>query len=127
MTHAVLTYVGDKILALVVNTPTDDLSPSEQIKLLATAQRKLIETEPDVQKVFMNWSVTFAENVRPLFISYQTMLIDELAERMPQTGDSRSLARILLAMAEALGKMTFDNVDPATMEKFVEWIETALE
>jgi len=128
LTQAVLDHVKSEILKIfetVVGTPAPKKTGRAHLLLLAGNLDTLVDTQPDLIKVWLNWSVSFGKNVRPIYLNFQNQLLDKLhfaVEGLKPSGRAgeRAKSRIIMGAAQTYIMMKLDDTDTDTLIKFIE-------
>jgi len=127
LTQAVFSRIRDRIEQLFIGLPPTTTSAGDQVRVMATAFDLLLGNEPDLIKVFLNWSVAFGPDVRPQFLEFQDHILTEITKHLPDGQDDRSDARIIMGAADMLALMKLDETDPDTIQRFVDRLADALD
>lgn len=119
LVDAVLDRIEIRTMDLFSKIPENsDLSAFDMTQSLATAVEHLCQTEPDLMKVCLAWSVAFS-SVRERYLTYQDMLLDRLRARMSHAKADRSDARIMLGAALLFIRMQFDGTSKDVRQRYV--------
>ncbi len=86
----------------------------------------LIETQPDLVKTFLRWSVAFGDTNRAAFLSFQEELLNAISARLKQPQKDRSEARIILGAADMYALMKLDNTPEDVIARFIERLLSVL-
>ncbi len=86
----------------------------------------LIETQPDLVKTFLRWSVAFGDTNRAAFLAFQEELLNAISARLKQPQKDRSEARIILGAADMYALMKLDNTPEDVIARFVERLLSVL-
>ena len=127
LTDAVFVAIRSSVMAMFNNLPATARSASQQIKIMAQAYDYLLVTQPDMIKVFLNWSVAFGPDVRPQFLALQDDILTEITRHLPGGHTDRSDARVIMAAGDMLAIMKLDNTDADTIQRFIDRVANALE
>lgn len=124
LTEAVLDHVTAQLLDAI--SLTDDTMPRSAAEVLAALLLRfnaLIEDEPDIIKVMLNWSVSFSATVRPQYLVFQDNMLDLLQAAIggPLTGaeGERAEARLIHAAAISYATMKLDKTSDIVIGEFV--------
>lgn len=119
LVDAVLDRIEIRTMDLFSKIPENSgLSAFDMTQSLATAVEHLCQTEPDLMKVCLAWSVAFS-SVRERYLTYQDMLLDRLRARMSHAEADRSDARIMLGAALLFIRMQFDGTSEDVRQRYV--------
>ena len=120
LVDAVLERIEFTIKGLLENIPDEVAISSELItRNWSNALSQLCETQPDVMKVSLLWSVAFS-SVRDRYIIFENLLLDMLKSRMGTQSADRSDARIMLASATLYIRMHFDGSSLDVRKRYVD-------
>jgi len=86
----------------------------------------LVESQPDLVKTFLRWSVAFGDTNRAAFLAFQEELLNEVSARLKQPQKDRSEARIILGAADMYALMKLDNTPEDVIARFVERLLSVL-
>ena len=89
------------------------------VGVMVTGFNYLIETQPDLVKVFLRWSVAFGDSNRSAFLDFQEELLNAISSRLKSPQADRSEARIILGAADMYALMKLDNTPPDVIERFI--------
>jgi TetR/AcrR family hemagglutinin/protease transcriptional regulator len=126
LTKSVLDEVRNKVKEFFGALPDNVQSAAEQIRNMAFGLDVMIDQNPDLMKVFLNWSVAFGPDVRPGFLSFQDEILAEITTRLSAGREDRSDARMIMASADMYAQMKLDKTDPDTIKRFVDRVSDAL-
>ena len=124
LTDAVLDAVKASVLDNFEKT-APELTGRPRLMALASAFNTLIDTQPDIVKVLLNWSVSFGTDTRPRFMEFQEEVLNRLyaattdSAREGHKGE-RADARIIFGAATTLAMMKLDDSAPETIAKFTQ-------
>ncbi len=127
LTDAVFDRIRKQVMGMFGALPETASTASEQIKIMAQAYDMLLVSQPDMIKVFLNWSVAFGPDVRPQFLALQDEILTEITRHLPGGHQDRSDARVIMAAGDMLAIMKLDNTDADTIQRFIDRVATALE
>lgn len=117
---AVLDRIETTITELINRIPEDSkLTVRDMMDRLAQALSILCETQPDLMKVGLAWSVAFS-SVRERYVTFQERKLDMLSARLSSTAQERSDARILLGVALLYIRMHFDGSSGDVRQRYVQ-------
>lgn len=124
LTDAVLKHVSQSIFNTV--TLSDDktgLGAVDILSELLSGFNALIDNDPDIVKVMLNWSVSFGPSVRPQYMIFQDRVLSELHKdlgkaRTGQAGE-RAEARLIYAAAISYATMKLDKSPDAVINEYV--------
>jgi len=86
----------------------------------------LIESQPNLVKTFLRWSVAFGDSNRAAFLDFQEELLNEISARLKNPQKDRSEARIILGAADMYALMKLDNTPEDVIARFIERLLTVL-
>ena len=86
----------------------------------------LIETNPNLVKTFLRWSVAFGDSNRKAFLDFQDELLSEISSRLKTPQNDRSEARIILGAADMYALMKLDNTPEDVIARFVKRLLSVL-
>lgn len=125
LVSSILEEVGKSLLENVID-PALALPREEQLRATAPLYMAFAEREPDYVKVWLMWSMHFAPEIQALFRSFESRLIEALAEMFSVHSSADDLeddihdrARMIVASSAFLAKMVFDGVSEKRREDFV--------
>lgn len=118
LTDAVLAEIEEKVIELFASVPATIGTSSQQVLVLANAYEKMTELYPDMSKVFLAWSVSFASDLRDKHLAFEDKVLTEITRRLRDKAD-RTDARIILAAANMLAAMKLDEKDPDVIKRFI--------
>lgn len=119
LVEAVLDKVETAIIGMIAQIPErSGLSNEEMLRSLAQALDILCDTQPDLMKVALAWSVAFSD-VRERYIKFQDRQLDMLSVRLSPTSQERSDARITLGIALLFIHMHFDGSSEGVRRRYV--------
>ena len=96
------------------------------LRLLVAAYDHLINTHPDMVKVFMRWEVAFGHDIRKSFLDFQDEILTEIRTRMFGDQPDRTDARIIIGAAYVYSQMRLDGTADDIRERFVERLLSVL-
>lgn len=124
LTKRVFLHVRDVFMTMFDNLQSQPvMSKYDLIHLVAHYFDRVIDENPDVIKVFLNWSAAFSDKVRPTYLELQEDILDRLTQLLD--GQYQD-ARIILGSAHIYAQMKFDRSSPESLERLTERIATAL-
>lgn len=131
LTRAVLAEV-ERVTLSVFETADDGQTGRAKMMTLIGRLDANITARPDIIKVFLNWSVSFGDSVRPQFLGFQDALLNRIHSQLftqtPQgKPGERAQARILLGAATTFAMMRLDNSDSETIQTFVARVAQVLD
>lgn len=119
LVDAVLDRIETRTMDLFSKIPEDaGLSAFEMTQSLAKAVEHLCQTEPDLMKVGLAWSVAFS-SVRERYLAFQNMQLDMLQARISRAEADRSDARIMLGAALLFIRMQYDGTSEDVRQRYV--------
>lgn len=129
LVDAVLEVVETTIAHMVAGALATPASPLEALTELANCTAEMAHTEPDIVRVWLDWSTGVRADVWPQFLLFQrklhilveTMLIG-CGDGAPGHVDGRikSAARLFVGGAHTLALMRFENVTTAELGIFID-------
>lgn len=123
LTDAVLDYVSARILAAMEIENAKEQDAVSVLSELLSGFNNLIETDPDVVKVILNWSVSFGPAVRPSYLAYQDRVLTKLHSALGRTRtgqtSERSEARLIYAAAISYATMKLDKSPEGVVSEYV--------
>lgn len=127
LTDAVLNYVGEKLFsAITQNITLSEQDSAETLSNLILGLDRLIEENPDVNKVILNWSVSFGPSVRPQYLKFQddvlTLLHQTLGGQTTGRAGERAEARLIYAAAISYTTMKLDKSPEAVINAYVKGV-----
>lgn len=131
LTTAVLSEV-ERVTEAIFENATPGVTGRAQLLPLISALSDTVTRRPDIVKVFLNWSVSFGDDVRPAYLTFQDRLLTTIHTQLtgePRAGvkGERAQARIILGAATTFAMMTLDNSPPETTAKFIERLSRILD
>jgi TetR/AcrR family hemagglutinin/protease transcriptional regulator len=123
---AVLDNVASTIAAMVVDALETPAAPAEALLRLATRTADMAVDQPDVVRVWLDWSSGVRADVWPQFLLLQQRLQALVAEVLTRISPDapaatiRSAARLFVGGAHTLALMRFENVGAADRATFVD-------
>jgi len=119
LTEAVFQAVHDTFLDMFSEHPPVNATPQARIQHLADSFATLVQQQPDILKVTLNWSCSFGQSVRPQYLEFQKWLLDGIQVRLHEGETDHSDARIILATAYNYARMKLDNTPDDILKRFV--------
>ncbi len=120
LVNAVLDRVQTTLIDLIECVPDNsNIEPAEITRLWALALNYLCETQPNLMKVGLCWSVAFSP-IRDRYQSFENLMLDMLKSRMKDAVTDRSDARILVASATLYIRMHFDGSSKDARNRYIE-------
>lgn len=108
LVDAVLGQVETTIFNLIKQVPNPTtLRPEDLMHEWALKLSALCETDPDIMKVLLSWSVAFS-SIRGRYQAFENQKLAMMTSRMINPGPDRSDARILLGSALLYIRLHFD-------------------
>lgn len=86
----------------------------------------LVDSQPNLVKTFLRWSVAFGDTNRKAFLDFQDELLNEISKRLKNPQKDRSDARIILGAADMYALMKLDNTSEDVIARFVERLLSVL-
>lgn len=123
---AVLDSVAATITTMVADALAAPAAPAEVLLRLANRTADLAVDQPDVVRVWLDWSSGVRADVWPQFLvlqqQLQMLVCGELIRISPDASAAtiRSAARLFVGGAHTLALMRFENVDAADHAIFVD-------
>jgi len=102
------------------------LSPAGLIRVLVKAVETLCETQPDLMKIALSWSVAFS-SVRGRYQAFENHMLNLLKARLSTLEADRSDARILLGSAILFVRMHYDGSSPDIRQRYIERVTEVME
>ena len=127
LVDAVLGEIKALVMTMFEAMPDIEQSPGNQVKMMAAIYAEFTQNNPDMSKVYLNWSVSFGEYLRAQYLAFQEAVLDELDRRINSPRTDRSDARIIIASANMFAMMTLDHTDPDIVERFVNRVAEAID
>ncbi len=125
LTNAVLNHIKCRINDLFKELPSDLLSPADHITLLANTYVQLVSENEDLIKVYLNWTVSYGPEVRPLYLAFQENILNFIHHRLTVDDGDRSDARLILAAAHSYAAMKLDHTSDEILKRFIERVRKA--
>ncbi len=124
LTEEVLKHISQSIFgAIALSDDKDERSAVDILSELLLGFNALIETNPDVVKVMLNWSVSFGPSVRPHYMIFQDRVLSELHQDLGKTrtgqAGERAEARLIYAAAISYATMKLDKSPDAVINEYV--------
>ena len=120
---AVLERIEASVGEMFARLPEAPATRRERILQLAATFRQMVQERPAETKTFLKWGVSFDPDLRPAYLAFQTRILDQLLEVMPDNSDdaatARAEARILFGASNLFSAMAFDNFQPDVIMDFV--------
>lgn len=123
---AVLDSVASTIAAMVEDALAAPAAPAEALLRLATRTADMAVDQPDVVRVWLDWSSGVRADVWPKFLVLQQQLQALVAEVLTRISPDapaatiRAAARLFVGGAHTLALMRFENVGAADRATFVD-------
>lgn len=123
---AVLDSVASTISAMVIDALSAPTAPAEALLRLAARTADMAVDQPDVVRVWLDWSSGVRADVWPQFLVLQQhlqALVAEVLEGISPDSPAatiRSAARLFVGGAHTLALMRFENVGAADRAMFVD-------
>jgi len=127
LTDAVFERVCEVNRAIFADTSPASETTRDEIIRLAGRYNDLIQNNPDIIKVGLNWSVSFGDTVRPQYLKFQDEILSLIQSRLKGSRQGLSDARIILGAATTLSMMTLDKSSPDTLARFITRVASALD
>ena len=124
LTEEVLKHISKSIFgAMTLSEAKSERSAIDILSELLLGFNRLIESNPDVVKVMLNWSVSFGASVRPQYMIFQDRVLNELHRDLGktltgQTGE-RAEARLIYAAAISYATMKLDKSPDGVSNEYV--------
>ena len=129
LVSAILEEVGSTMMGNVIEPAQRMTKPAERLPATAPLFTKYTATEPDYVKVWLMWSMHFAPEIQSQFRTFETRLVNALAEMIKEGSsiddpdqDIHDRARVIIASSAFLAKMVFDGVSEKRRQAFVQHI-----
>ena len=125
LTDAVLKSASERLFA-AIDTPIleAERKPSAVLTELLAGLDQLIEREPEIIKVLLNWSVSFGPSVRPQYINFLdqvlTFLHVAIGGSMNSQDKDRAEARLIYAAGISYATMKLDKTSAAAIDEFID-------
>lgn len=124
LTDAVLNAVKSHVRDSFDSTASVPTGTPRLLALAATF-KTLIDNQPDIVKVLLNWSVSFGVETRPRFLEFQEETLNLLHDAISDDArdghkGERANARIIFGAATTLAMMKLDGSAPETIATFIE-------
>lgn len=125
LTDAVLKNASERLFA-AIDTPIleAERKPSAVLTELLAGLDQLIEREPEIIKVLLNWSVSFGPSVRPQYINFLdqvlTFLHVAIGGNMNSQDKERAEARLIYAAGISYATMKLDKTSAAAIDEFID-------
>ncbi|MGB6319179.1 MAG: TetR/AcrR family transcriptional regulator, partial [Litorimonas sp.] len=120
---AVLDRIEASVSEMFDRLPDAPATRRQRILQLAATFRQMVLERPAETKTFLKWGVSFDPDLRPAFLAFQTRILDQLVEILPDNpddpGKARAEARILMGTSNLFAAMAFDDFAPEAVEGFV--------
>ena len=126
LVQAVLNDIRQVVDAMFADLTDLSDDPQRRVMQMALAFQNMIVEKPSRAKTFLKWGVSFDPGIRPLYLSYQSELLDRLVEFFPDGPDPRTKARVLLGAADMLTIMAFDGTSPDQLMAYTQLVAKML-
>lgn len=124
LTEAVLYHVSQAVFdTMAMSKDKPDRPAIEILSELLTGFNSLIENNPDIVKIMLNWSVSFGPSVRPQYLIFQDQVLTRLHHALGGviTGRAgeRAEARLIYAASISYATMKLDNSPDVVISEYV--------
>lgn len=126
LVEAVLNEIRDSVRAMFTAFGDIKAEQSTGVRALVAGFNHLIETKPDMIKVFLRWTVAFGDENRKAYLDFQDEVLTEISTRLKNPRADRSDARIIMGSADMFALMKLDNTADDVIARFVERLLTVL-
>ncbi len=123
---AVLGEIRKQVRAMFAAMGDAKTDSAVGVRIMVAGFDYLIETQSNLIKCFLRWSVAFGDTNRAAFLSFQDELLSEISQRLKNAQPDRSDARIILGAADMYALMKLDNTPPDVIERFVDRLLSVL-
>ncbi len=127
LTEAVFSHIRKRVFDMFDLLPPITTTVADAVKAMAKAYEMMADQDPEIIKVFLNWSVAFGPDVRPQYLAFQDEMLTEVTKRLPGEHQDRSDARIILASGNMFALMKLDQSPPDAIQRFVDRVAYALD
>ncbi len=126
LVEAVLEEIRVHIRTMFNNLGTAKAENAIGVRVMVAGFDQLINTQPDLVKVFLRWSVAFGHDIREAYLNFQEELLDSVSSRLMNAGPDRSDGRIILGSAHMYALMRLDRTSDDVTERFIERLLSVL-
>lgn len=126
LVDAVLEEIRGQIRAMFAAMGETKAETAMGVRVMVAAFDHLIQTRPDMVKVFLRWEVAFGHYIRKTYLAFQDEVLDAIHKRLINSPSDRSDARIILGSAHLYSQMRLDGTADEVTERFVERLLSVL-
>ncbi len=127
LTEAVFSEIYTVIERMFKKYAEAEVPDEGRLTALSITFQRLVDENPDLLKVLLNWSSTFSPEVRPAYLKFQDWAVKGIHAHSNVSGDNLSDARIVLATSYNYARMKLDGTDPQVRALYVDRVIEALD
>lgn len=112
----VMDVVHNAALAIFKSPP----APAQTSPTLILGERllEIAENQPDLVKIFLNWSHAYGEPFRMKFLNLKAEILDLIAESLSPRENANIDAQIIFGTGLMLAQMKLEGADDTALERF---------